>query len=404
MKNDEEFIELLKSTINENGLNTIPGDDLIVIYSRAKSIEVSNNIPDIEFSKAINKVLEEIKKRGLSQDSKPQEKKQQVIHYYNDYSFTQNETGGSSKWIYAIAIPIIVIAIALVVNKSFFSEAPKEPTFRIQEYYEAHKNYYGDIPLENVAKDVYARGYADQYPDYDTWKKDVGLEAIIEADNERRKPSFLDKLKKIKVPFPFRFSEESIHGKLFRYDRFTRTVEIRYGYNEDTFKWMPRPQFKDLQHVRDALTQQEKNNHIRAIEEQTEELQRMQMQQQRYSYGQERQPQNSIPDRMASSGSGCTMCADGSFVAGSQCTMCANGKFVGGSQCTMCADGSFVAGSQCTMCANGKFVGGSQCTMCADGSFVAGSQCTMCANGKFVGGSQCTMCADGSYVGNYVCN
>ncbi len=83
MKTAEEFIELLKSTINENGLNTIPGDDLIVIYSRAKSIEVSNNIPDIEFSKAINKVLEEIKKRGLSQDSKPQEKKQQVIHYYN---------------------------------------------------------------------------------------------------------------------------------------------------------------------------------------------------------------------------------------------------------------------------------------------------------------------------------
>jgi hypothetical protein len=43
---------------------------------------------------------------------------------------------------------------------------------------------------------------------------------------------------------------------------------------------MPRPQFKDLQHVRDALTQQEKNNHIRAIEEQTEALKNAQSHQQ----------------------------------------------------------------------------------------------------------------------------
>jgi len=37
---NEEFIELLKSTINENGLNTIPGDDLIEIYNRARVVQV----------------------------------------------------------------------------------------------------------------------------------------------------------------------------------------------------------------------------------------------------------------------------------------------------------------------------------------------------------------------------
>jgi len=118
---DEEFIELVKSSINENGLNKIPGDDLIEIYNRAKSIDASNNIPDIELSKAINAVLGEIKKRGLSQNIKPQADKQQEIYHYKDYSFKQNEAGGSSKWFYVIVISIIVISIALVVISNFSS-------------------------------------------------------------------------------------------------------------------------------------------------------------------------------------------------------------------------------------------------------------------------------------------
>ncbi len=69
---NEEFIALLKSSINENGLNTIPGDDLIEIYKRAKLIEASSNNLDIELSKAINILLEEIKKRRLSPDTTPQ--------------------------------------------------------------------------------------------------------------------------------------------------------------------------------------------------------------------------------------------------------------------------------------------------------------------------------------------
>lgn len=76
---DEEFIALLKSSINENGLKTIPGDDLIEIYKRAKSIESSYGIPSLALSETINAVLEEIKKRGLSPENK-----RQKIYSYNE--------------------------------------------------------------------------------------------------------------------------------------------------------------------------------------------------------------------------------------------------------------------------------------------------------------------------------
>lgn len=119
--NDGEFIELVKSSINENGLNNIPGDDLIVIYNRARSIEASSNIPDDELSKVINTLLEEINQRGLSPDSKQQDNNFKTIHSNQDYSLKQKESGGSSKWVYAIAIPIIVIVIALFVISIFSS-------------------------------------------------------------------------------------------------------------------------------------------------------------------------------------------------------------------------------------------------------------------------------------------
>ncbi|KIE18608.1 hypothetical protein DS62_12840 [Smithella sp. SC_K08D17] len=282
---NEEFVALLKSVINENKLSTIPGDDLIEIYKQASSIDASSNSLDIELSKAIDTLLEEIKKRGLSQESKLQANKQQEIHHYKDYSFQRNEADGRSKWVYAIAISAIIIALVLIISNYSLdktgTEAPKAPTFRLQDYYNAYKDFYGDIPLEDVAKDAYTRlEFNKDYATYDHFKKETGIEPLIQEDNDRRARSFLDKLKEVKIPFPFRFSEESIYGKLFRYDRFTSTVEIRYGYNKDTFKWMPIPQFKDLQHVRDALTQQEKNNHIRAIEENTEALKNAQSHQQ----------------------------------------------------------------------------------------------------------------------------
>lgn len=70
-RQNEEFIALLKSTVMENGLNMIPGDDLIEIYNRAKSIAVFSSGQDMELSNAINLVLEEIRKRGLKPDVKP---------------------------------------------------------------------------------------------------------------------------------------------------------------------------------------------------------------------------------------------------------------------------------------------------------------------------------------------
>jgi len=70
---NEEFIALLKSTVKENRLDIIPDSDLIEICKRARSIDASSNNLDIELSKAINTLLGEVKKRGLTQDSKPQE-------------------------------------------------------------------------------------------------------------------------------------------------------------------------------------------------------------------------------------------------------------------------------------------------------------------------------------------
>jgi hypothetical protein len=73
MQKDEEFIALLKSTVKENRLDIIPDSDLLKICTRARSIAAFSNTLDIELSKAINTLLEEIKKRGLHEDSKTQD-------------------------------------------------------------------------------------------------------------------------------------------------------------------------------------------------------------------------------------------------------------------------------------------------------------------------------------------
>ena len=176
-----------------------------------------------------------------------------------------------SKWVYAIS----VIVIALVVSVSNCSEdrtgteAPKTPTFDIQGYYNKHKDYYGDISLDEVARDAFMVGeFNKEYPDYNTWKKAVGIEPLIQEDLKRRTPppSFLDK---VMGAIPFRYDEESIQGRLYRYDRFTKTVQLRLGSNED-FRWVPIPGFKNLQHARDVLTKM-------AIDRQNEESRRNDM-------------------------------------------------------------------------------------------------------------------------------
>lgn len=68
--------------------------------------------------------------------------------------------------------------------------------FKISDYYNQYKDYYGDASLEDVAKDIYDRGgHANQYTDFETFKKTTGMDAEIQADNEKRRPkSFMDKL------------------------------------------------------------------------------------------------------------------------------------------------------------------------------------------------------------------
>ena len=67
----QEFIALLKSAVNERMLDTIPNEELLEICKQAQSIEdASGKQRDIELSRAINTLLEEIKKRGLQPHSK----------------------------------------------------------------------------------------------------------------------------------------------------------------------------------------------------------------------------------------------------------------------------------------------------------------------------------------------
>lgn len=71
--------------------------------------------------------------------------------------------------------------------------------FDILGYKNKHKDYYGeDAPLEEVAKSVFDRTFSKEYPDYDTWKKSMGIESSIQEDNIKRNPppppTFFDKL------------------------------------------------------------------------------------------------------------------------------------------------------------------------------------------------------------------
>jgi len=101
MQKNEEFIALLKSTVKENRLDIIPNEELFKICNRARSIAAFSNTLDIELSKAINTLLEEIKKRGLSQDSKPQENKPKEIPNYEDSpsAYSDKSFGWGYFWI-----------------------------------------------------------------------------------------------------------------------------------------------------------------------------------------------------------------------------------------------------------------------------------------------------------------
>ena len=67
--------------------------------------------------------------------------------------------------------------------------------FDILGYQKANKDYYGDTPLIDVAKDVYEQDFKDRAPDFETWKKSAGIDPILQDDTRRRNPTIEDKLR-----------------------------------------------------------------------------------------------------------------------------------------------------------------------------------------------------------------
>jgi len=120
-QNDEEFIELLKSSINENGLNNIPDKELVEIYHRAKLIDASTNNLDIELSKAINTLSGELKKRGLSPDVKPQEKQGHV-----ESSLAKEEKKAATAKVVIAIILVVAIAVVFLFLNDIRSNSPNQ--------------------------------------------------------------------------------------------------------------------------------------------------------------------------------------------------------------------------------------------------------------------------------------
>jgi tetratricopeptide (TPR) repeat protein/uncharacterized RDD family membrane protein YckC len=120
--NDEEFIELLKSSINENGLNNIPGKELLEIYHRAKLIDASINNRDIELSKTINTISDELKKRGLSPDVKPQEK----ARFEESSSLAKEEKKAATAKVVIAIIIVVAIAVVFLFLNDIRSNSPNQ--------------------------------------------------------------------------------------------------------------------------------------------------------------------------------------------------------------------------------------------------------------------------------------
>lgn len=107
---DEKFIALLKSSVNKNSLSKIPDNELIKTYNRARSIASYNNEIDIELSKAINALAEEIKKRRLSQENKPKK----IVNHEVTLDREEHKDGVGFKEIAIIIATIIFVALPFV--------------------------------------------------------------------------------------------------------------------------------------------------------------------------------------------------------------------------------------------------------------------------------------------------
>ncbi|MBN1364911.1 MAG: RDD family protein [Syntrophaceae bacterium] len=117
---DEKFIELLKSSISENGLNKFTADELIKTYNRAKAIASCSNEIDIELSKSINALSTEIKKRGLVPAVKPQEKANDEDSYITEKADKERSVAQVLLAIIAaIIIPLILYILLGIISKYF---------------------------------------------------------------------------------------------------------------------------------------------------------------------------------------------------------------------------------------------------------------------------------------------
>jgi len=75
----------------------------------------------------------------------------------------------------------------------------------------------------------------------------------------------------LSLAFIFRYDEEYIQGPLYRYDRFTSTVEVRRSEGSG-FTWVSIPRFKNLQHVRDVRTRQAVEDQNEGVKQELEDL------------------------------------------------------------------------------------------------------------------------------------
>ena len=65
----------------------------------------------------------------------------------------------------------------------------------IISFRDKYKKFYGDMSLDDVAKDMYNRGGFNTQTDFDSWKQSAGIEPTLEEDRRLRNPTFEDKLR-----------------------------------------------------------------------------------------------------------------------------------------------------------------------------------------------------------------
>jgi hypothetical protein len=183
--NLDEFIALLKSTVNENRLDIIPDKDLLAIYQKAKVV----GSYDPELPKIINTFKDELVRRGLDAEKKCPSCKMMVPDE-------------------AIICPCC--------KEKFISQSQKTPL---------------------LSSALEASGLV-------LWSCITRKSTLL----------VITLLVLLGLAFMFRYDMEYIHGTVYRYDRFTSTVEIRRT-EEDAIKWVTLPRLKNLQHVREVRTQ-----------------------------------------------------------------------------------------------------------------------------------------------------